>query len=112
MRIGTVKLKMRDRVVHTLNEVRYVPDLKKNLISLCALNSKGHKIVIKGGVLKILSGTLVVMKKKKECNLYFLQGCTIISSFLVLTEYEEDSTMLWHMQLGHVGEKAMTVLSN
>ena len=34
MGMGTVKLKMHDRVVHTLGEVRYAPKLKKNLISL------------------------------------------------------------------------------
>ena len=34
MGIRTIKLKMHNRVVCTLGEVRYVPDLKKNLISL------------------------------------------------------------------------------
>ena len=65
IRIETVKLIMHDRVVCTLSEVQCVPDLKNNLISLSVLDSKGHKIVIAVRVLKILSGALVVMKRKK-----------------------------------------------
>ena len=32
--IGTIKIRMFDGVVRTLGEVRHVPDLRKNLISL------------------------------------------------------------------------------
>jgi hypothetical protein len=35
--IGTIHLKMHNGVVKTLTEVRYVPDLKKNLFSLGVL---------------------------------------------------------------------------
>ena len=92
---------MHDGVVRTLREVRYVPDFKNNLISLGALDSSGHKIVIEGGVLKVLSGALVIMKGKKKSNLYFLHGCTIIGNSSVSTEEKENLTRLWHMWLGH-----------
>ena len=36
--IGAVRIKMHDRVVRTLTEVRHIPDLKKNLISLGILD--------------------------------------------------------------------------
>ena len=32
--IGTIKLKMYDRIIRTIQEVRHVEDLKKNLLSL------------------------------------------------------------------------------
>jgi len=35
--MGTVRIKMDDRIVRELKEVRYVPQLKRNLISIGAL---------------------------------------------------------------------------
>ena len=40
--IGTIKIKMFDNVVRTLGEVRHVPKVKKNLISLETLDSNGY----------------------------------------------------------------------
>ncbi|PHT81193.1 hypothetical protein T459_14208 [Capsicum annuum] len=40
---GTVQIRMHDGVVRTLTDVRYVPNLKKNLISLGTLKSLGCK---------------------------------------------------------------------
>ena len=53
--------------------------------------------MLKGGVLKFLSGVLVVMKGNIKGNLYFLQGCTVIGSFFVSIEEKEGPTRLWHM---------------
>ena len=55
--IGKICLKMHDGTVRELSDVRYVPDMKKNLISLGALESKGLKITIEGEVLKAVCGT-------------------------------------------------------
>ena len=59
--IGIVHIRMFDGVVHTIGDVRHVPDLKRNLISLSTLNSKRYKYTGEGGVLKISKGALVVM---------------------------------------------------
>lgn len=40
--MGTVRIKMYDGVVRTL-EVRHVPELRKNLISLSLLDSHGYR---------------------------------------------------------------------
>nr|KYP38721.1 Retrovirus-related Pol polyprotein from transposon TNT 1-94 [Cajanus cajan] len=39
--IRTIQIKMHDGVIRTLTEVRHVPDLKKNLISVGVLDTKG-----------------------------------------------------------------------
>lgn len=44
---------MFDGMVTTLDEVRHVPDLKRNLISLGTLDSKGYKHSGEGEVLKV-----------------------------------------------------------
>ena len=41
--IGTVRIRMADRIIRTLTNVRHVPDLKKNLISLGTLDANGCK---------------------------------------------------------------------
>ncbi|BBH01937.1 hypothetical protein Prudu_012349, partial [Prunus dulcis] len=107
--IGKICLKMHDGTVRELSDVRYVPDMKKNLISLGALESKGLKITMEGGVLKAVHGALVVMKGTRRNNLYFLQGSTVIGGAAVTEAADAiaDTTRLWHMRLGHAGEKAL-----
>ena len=70
--IGTVKIKMYDGIVRMLVEVRHVPNLKKNLISLGALDSDGYKFSAEGGVMKVVKGALVLMRDNRVGNLYVL----------------------------------------
>ncbi|GJQ92982.1 retrovirus-related pol polyprotein from transposon TNT 1-94 [Tanacetum coccineum] len=89
--IGTIQIRMHDGVVRTLTDVRHVPDLKKNLISLGVFDSKGFKYTSENGVLRVSKGALVVMKATKEKS-------------------NSDLTKLWHMRLGHMSEKGMVIL--
>ena len=41
--IGVIRIRMYDRIVRTLKNIRHVPNLKKNLISLGILDSLGCK---------------------------------------------------------------------
>ena len=84
--IGNVKIKMYDGTVKTLSNVRHVPDLKKNLISLGVLDSSGYKFTSQNGVLKVSKGALVVMKDKKVRNLYRLKGSTQVSEAEIMSE--------------------------
>ncbi|GJX46602.1 hypothetical protein Tco_0271792 [Tanacetum coccineum] len=86
--IGTIQIRMHDGVVRTLTDVHHVPDLKKNLILLGVLDSKGFKYTSENGVLRVSKGALVVMKATKEKS-------------------NSDLTKLWHMRLGHMSEKGM-----
>ena len=60
--IGTVKIIMFDGVVRILSNVRYVPDLRKNLISLEVLDDLGYLYSSNGGIMKITKDALMVMK--------------------------------------------------
>ncbi|GKG00511.1 hypothetical protein Tco_0302201, partial [Tanacetum coccineum] len=75
----------------TLTDVRHVPDLKKNLISLGVLDSKGVKYMSENGVLCVSKGALVVMRATKD-------------------KRNSDLMKLWHMCLGHMSEKGMVIL--
>jgi hypothetical protein len=105
---GTIHLKIHNGVVKTLTDVRYIPDLKKNLFSLKVLESSGSKIIMHGGVLRAIHGALVVLRGTRIGNLYFLDGSTVTSTTTVSKSLEDDETnnsRLWHMRLGHTSEK-------
>ena len=110
--IGSMKIKMFDGVVRVLSIVRNVPDLRKNLISLGVLDDLGYSYSSKGGIMKITKGALLVMKGQKVSTLYKLIGNTIVGRVAVTTPVESstDDTKLWHMRLGHIGERGMLEL--
>ncbi|KAG8499655.1 hypothetical protein CXB51_006102 [Gossypium anomalum] len=108
--IGTVKINMHDGTIRTLSDVRYVPDLRKNLISLSILNLKRCRINIESSIIKVSRGALVLLKGKRTGSLYILEGSTVTGeirrrSFVTKLK----STRLERRQLGHRREKGMTV---
>ena len=105
-------MKMFDGMVRTLTDVRYVSDLKKNLISLATLDKIRCRITCEGRVMKIARGSLVVMKGKLNGSLYALEGSTILGSTNISTDTMSDhDTKLWHLRLGHMVERGMFKLS-
>ncbi|KAE8692759.1 hypothetical protein F3Y22_tig00110831pilonHSYRG00699 [Hibiscus syriacus] len=83
--IGSIRLRNHDGSIRTLTSVHYVPDLMRNLISVGTLESKGLEVRAKDGIMRIISGALVIMKGiRKRNNVYFF--------------------------LGHVGEKSLKLL--
>ena len=110
--VGSIQIKMFDGMVRTLSDVRHVPGLKKNLISLGTLDKNGCRIACQGGVLKVIRGSLIVMKGKMNRSLYTLEGSTISGSVNVSTSIMSDEeTKLWHLRLGHMSESGMHELS-
>ena len=57
--------------------MRYVPQLKKNLISVGALEALGLVISMRDGVLKMIKCLMVMIKGVRRDNLYYLKGSTV-----------------------------------
>ena len=98
---GKIKLKLHDGTFLFLNEVLYVPELKRNLISVGLLESKGFKIAMENGTLKVQRDALVVMMATRRRNMYFLKGSTVVggvaigevtSNTIRLLEHANDNT--------------------
>jgi len=81
----------------------------KNLISIEALEVQGLEFSGIDGVLKMLRGSMVVLKGVKCNNLYHLKD-NIVTGQLVTSVGIDDSTGLWHMRLGRTGEKTLQAL--
>jgi len=75
--IGTVRIKIFDGIVRELKEVRYVLQLKRNLIYVSALETLNLVVSIRDGVLKMTKGSMVNMKDVCWNNLYYLKGSTV-----------------------------------
>ena len=72
--IGTIKIKMFDGTIRTIGEVRHVNDLKKNILSLGQMDSRGYKTHVDNGIMKIVKGVPVLMKAKMiGANLFMLK---------------------------------------
>ncbi|RVW73560.1 Retrovirus-related Pol polyprotein from transposon TNT 1-94 [Vitis vinifera] len=100
--IRNIIIKMFDGVVRTSCDVRHVPDLRKNRISLGTLYYNGFSYKSTSRVMKMSKGAMTVMKRQKLVgNIYKLLG-TIIVGGVAIVESESDNTVLWHMRLGHM----------
>jgi len=85
--------------------------MKKNIISVGAVESKGLKATLENGTLKVTKGFMVVMKGIRDRNLYYLKGSTVTGPLTASVVSNEDATQLWHMRFSHAGEKSMQVLT-
>lgn len=113
--IGTIKIKMFDGTVRTIQNVRHVKGLKKNLLSVGQIDSLGCRTHVENGIMKIVKGALVIMKAEKiAANLFMLEGETLseANACIVSTNEEEESTMMWHNKLGHMSERGLKILSD
>ena len=69
--IGSIQIKIYDGVIRTLTNVRHIPTMMRNLISLSTLDLKGYRYSVGGRVMNVSIGSLVVMKGDlKSANLY------------------------------------------
>ncbi|XP_073273290.1 uncharacterized mitochondrial protein AtMg00300-like [Primulina huaijiensis] len=90
--------------------VRYVPELKRNLISLGTLDKIGYTFKVENKVLKVSKGALVMMKGIRNNGLYSLVGSTIIGSAAAVAKGDGNKTQLWHKRLGHASEQGLLEL--
>ena len=102
---------MFDGVVRDLTDVRYVPQMKKSIISVGVVESKGLKVTMENDIVKITKRSMVVMKGARDINLYYLKNSTVTGVMTVSVDLDEDATDMWHMRLDHAGEKSMQALA-
>jgi hypothetical protein len=112
--VGSVQIKAHDGMTRMLQNVRYIPGMSRNLISLSTLNTEGFKYSGLGGVLKVSKGFLVCLVGDMiSAKLYVLRGSTLHGSIFAVVAVTDDKlceTNLWHMRLGYMSELGMAEL--
>ena len=74
---GMVRIMIFDGMVRELREVRYVPQLQKNLISIGALKALGFEISVRNSILKMTRGSMAVLEGVRCNNVYYLKGSMV-----------------------------------
>ena len=104
---------MFDGVVCTLTNVRFIPDMRKNLISLGTLDAKGHTLNAQDGVFWVYVGDKTIIQglrhRSGHRNLYVLEGTTICGK-VHATISRRKMAHVWHSRLGHMSDRYMTML--
>ena len=75
-----LRFKLYDGVERVINNVRLVPDLKRNLISLSEFDKKGYVFKGENEVLKVLKGSMIFMKGMQKNGLHSLMGEVVMGS--------------------------------
>ncbi|WVZ04917.1 hypothetical protein V8G54_018263 [Vigna mungo] len=91
--------------VWELKNVRHIPDLTKNLISVGQLANDGYTTVFHGDNWKISKGARTIARGRKSGTLYKTEGaCHLIAVAM------NENPNLWHRRLGHMSEKGMRIM--
>ncbi|RDX86307.1 hypothetical protein CR513_32380, partial [Mucuna pruriens] len=108
--MGTIWLKMFDNCEILLQDVRYVLELKRNLLSITLFDVLGYTARIEHGMHKISNGALIIAKGTKKNGLYIRDASIIIAHASIASQTPHDKTKLWHLKLGHVSERGLVEL--
>lgn len=74
------------------------------------LDQVGCSFKSEGGILKVVKGSLQIMKGIRKNGLYRLQGKTITNSAGLVSISNLSSTKLWHHRLGPISERGLEEL--
>ena len=103
--IGEASYKLDSGTPMKMKEVLYVPGLKKNLLSISALDKKGYRVAFKDGqVLMWTKGKSIedaIVIGEEEGGLYKLKGYLETTIVYEITYPSE----LWHRRISHIKYK-------
>ena len=79
--IVSIQIKMHDGMIRTLKDVRHIPGMARNLISLSTLDAEGYRHSSSGGVCKVSKDSLIHMiGDMNSAKLYVIRGSTLHGS--------------------------------
>ncbi|WVY98190.1 hypothetical protein V8G54_030341 [Vigna mungo] len=103
--ISDINIRTSNESMWTLNNVKHIPTLKRNIISIGQLDDEGHYTTFGDGHWKVMKGNLVVARGKKQGSLYIIADEDMIS----IAEVGKSSS-LSHQRLGHMSEYIMKLM--
>ncbi|GJV06418.1 retrovirus-related pol polyprotein from transposon TNT 1-94 [Tanacetum coccineum] len=90
---------------------RYIPELKRNLISLGTLEKEGYTIKMQSGKIKVINGSRVILSGIRRDNcVYSLDGHAMAGELNASVEEKDSLAQVWHKRLGHMSEAGLQVL--
>nr|GEU47794.1 retrovirus-related Pol polyprotein from transposon TNT 1-94 [Tanacetum cinerariifolium] len=109
--IGKVMVQMKDGSSFVLHNVSYIPELKRNLISLRTLEKEGYTVKLLSGNVKVINGFRVILSGIRRDNcVYSLDGHAMAGELNASVEEKDSLAQVCHKRLGHIGEAGLQVL--
>ena len=110
MGIGNINLKLHDGTIKELKQVRYVPELKRNMIFLGMLDQMRCSVRIELGELMIVKDSQVVMKGSRNNGVFILDGDVVSGEVRISVVDTTDKIKIWHLRWGHIVERGLKEL--
>ena len=107
-RIGTIDIKMFNGEIRNLDQIRYVPELKRNLISLGMFDQLGCSIKAENIKIHVMKNSTTIIKGVRRNDLYALVGSCLL--LRITATVSNDKTKLWHLRLEHMSERGLKEL--
>ena len=92
-----------------LKDVRHVPDIRLNLISIGRLDDEVFTNSFGESESKLTKGSLVVARGKKKNTLYVTEAK--LPKGEINAVQRDVSIELWHRRIGHISEKGLQTLA-
>eukprot|EP00253_Pinus_taeda_P032022 PITA_32022 len=114
--LGTIRLKLPGLPDFLLHHVLYLPQLKRNFLSLVHIRQQGHSIHIFDGKLEVTkaSNHSLVRRGIEEERLLKLQGTPARAQHFSYNSHHQEGTLpsslLWHARLGHLNYDSLCLL--
>jgi hypothetical protein len=102
--LGDVNLEMANGSKLTLKDVKHVPYIRLNLLSVAKLCDEGYNNLFSQDTWKLTKGSMVVARGMK-CSTLYIAHAKIIKDVNVVELAEKIE--LWHKRLCHMSEKDM-----
>ena len=110
--IGTVTMKTESGITFDLKDVRYIPDLKRSLLSLGTLEKMGYHVSLRDGKARVIKGSMVVLSGTRIKNNIYMLDCKVVDGVAaVASEEGDDEALKWHKRLGHISQQGLIELS-
>ena len=97
-------------IVVILSNVLYIPNVRRNLISVFVLDKKGYEIRLKFGRVTICKGN-VKLKGVRIDDMYALDNNIFNKDLVCYYSIVLDSSYLWHLRLGHISKNKIERMS-
>nr|GEW98980.1 retrovirus-related Pol polyprotein from transposon TNT 1-94 [Tanacetum cinerariifolium] len=108
--IGKVRVQLKDRSSFMLHNVRYIPELKRNLISLGTLEKVGYSVKLQSDKVKVINGSRVILSGIRRDNcVYSLDGHAMAGELNASVEEKDSLAQVWYKRLGHISDAGLQV---
>ncbi|GJS62213.1 retrotransposon protein, putative, ty1-copia subclass [Tanacetum coccineum] len=106
-----VRIQLRDGSSFVLHNVRYILELKRNLISLETLEKERFTVKLQSSKVKVINSSRFVLSEIRKDNcVYSLDGHVMAGELNASVEEKDSLAQVWHKKLGHISEARLQVM--